>query len=475
MPQRVVLDSTTDLVEDPAAGLVEHVVGEVRSARSALSAFRRVGFSGPSPEPDVSSGRHRIFASVSLVKARSSAGIVRPASAASARALLRRVARGEWVASLNMTATGSHDITHLGLFFRQGNAGDTAMRAAVKRFLSPDSSYLEINVRTEIGHDLLEQINRTRLVVVGGGGLFWDNPRLNHGSGWQWNIDDDTLRSIRPPIVLFAVGDSSFAGESIDSPRFRRSMSTLQRHGALFGFRNHGSYRSVAPCLGRRSRARSFFQPCPTMFLRHYWDDTPWSTPKRSRDRLKMAVNIPLDRPETRYRHRSLDHIITAIAGLCDEHDVEVAAHIDKDAEVSERLEAAGAPHGLVRLHGRTPAEIVDYYRDVDVSVGGRGHALMIPFGLGVPAVGLASHAKVTWLAETSQGAIECVDVSDLSGPDIVRATVDGVVANLDRAADRVSSVSSDLFELSTRNRSALLELAQVSKLRRRNTLTPIA
>jgi hypothetical protein len=45
MSQRVVLDAS--------ASLVEHEVGEVGSDRSALPVSRRVGFSGPSPEPDV--------------------------------------------------------------------------------------------------------------------------------------------------------------------------------------------------------------------------------------------------------------------------------------------------------------------------------------------------------------------------------------------------------------------------------------
>jgi hypothetical protein len=41
------------LLLDPLAGPGDGLVGEVRSGRSALSAFRLVGFSGPSPEPDV--------------------------------------------------------------------------------------------------------------------------------------------------------------------------------------------------------------------------------------------------------------------------------------------------------------------------------------------------------------------------------------------------------------------------------------
>ncbi len=45
MPHRLVLHTTPALIE-----LRPSMVG---SDRSALSAFRRVGFSGPSPEPDV--------------------------------------------------------------------------------------------------------------------------------------------------------------------------------------------------------------------------------------------------------------------------------------------------------------------------------------------------------------------------------------------------------------------------------------
>jgi hypothetical protein len=41
------------LVLDPAAHSIEAPVPDVGSDRSALPTLRRVGFSGPSPEPDV--------------------------------------------------------------------------------------------------------------------------------------------------------------------------------------------------------------------------------------------------------------------------------------------------------------------------------------------------------------------------------------------------------------------------------------
>src|SRR5207245_6816842 len=53
--QRVVFAApmTHGVVLDAASALIELRVREVGSGRSALSVFRRVGFFGPSPEPDV--------------------------------------------------------------------------------------------------------------------------------------------------------------------------------------------------------------------------------------------------------------------------------------------------------------------------------------------------------------------------------------------------------------------------------------
>lgn len=42
-----------ELLLDTATAVVQGVAGQVRSGRSALSALLLVGFSGPSPEPDV--------------------------------------------------------------------------------------------------------------------------------------------------------------------------------------------------------------------------------------------------------------------------------------------------------------------------------------------------------------------------------------------------------------------------------------
>jgi hypothetical protein len=56
---------------DPAADLVETLVGQVRSDRSALPAFPLVGLSSPSPEPDVRLPPHpALHESVPLVRRR---------------------------------------------------------------------------------------------------------------------------------------------------------------------------------------------------------------------------------------------------------------------------------------------------------------------------------------------------------------------------------------------------------------------
>ncbi len=374
------------------------------------------------------------------------------------------------------TGPRQQTLTHVGLFYRKGNAGDIVMREAVKRFLGSDRAYYEINVRTEVDQSVVEKINQTDAAIVGGGGLLWNNPRLNFPSGWQWNVSDVAIGQIEPPIVLFSVGNSSFYGESIDTPMFRRSMSSLEAQGALFGFRNYGSFRSVCPIMGRRGRTGSFFQPCPTMFLDSYWGVPSPPPPSDRRQRLRVAVNLPLDRKDARYAPGAFEQLLLTIAWMCEEFEVDVAAHIEQDAELSVALERLGASHQLVRLHGATPDAIVEYYRTVDFSVGGRGHALMIPFGIGVPVLGLVSHAKIRWLAESSQGAIPTVNVTEESRvARELRAAVTRLAERRLEAAAHTRAVSERLYDLSARNREVILNLRGRPRRRDRRHLTPIA
>ncbi len=68
---------TQDLVLDPQPALIETPVGQVRSDRRALSVFLLVGFSGPSPEPDVGISPFGGFATTVVIP---SAGLFRVAT-----------------------------------------------------------------------------------------------------------------------------------------------------------------------------------------------------------------------------------------------------------------------------------------------------------------------------------------------------------------------------------------------------------
>lgn len=347
-------------------------------------------------------------------------------------------------------------IGHVGLFFRKGNAGDIVMRAAVKEHLGPEHQYVELNVRTEVGADEIEQLNACDAVVVGGGGLFWQNPRLDHPSGWQWHVSDHALRAIEAPITLYSVGDSTFTGDVLDTPQFRSSMAVLLGKSARFGFRNAGSYRTVRAILGPALERQAFFQPCPTTFLDDYWPHRADSAPRPSTGPAPIAVNLPLDRAERRYPSGAMEHVAASIAELATHRPVEIVAHVDGDQDFADLVSDAGTACPVVRLHGRSADEIVAYYRTVAASVSGRGHGLMIPFGLGIPAFGLHSHPKTAWFAETTAGTVPGLWVNR---PDLRHAlapALDRFFSRLDRQREPIKRRSDDFLGYSLRNRHAL-------------------
>ena len=57
-------------------------------------------------------------------------------------------------------------------------------------------------------------------------------------------------------------------------------------------------------------------------------------------------------------------------------------------------------------------AAIAGFYAGVDLAVGVRGHAQMIPFGLGVPIISLIAHDKLAWFLEDIGHADWGVDIA---------------------------------------------------------------
>jgi polysaccharide pyruvyl transferase WcaK-like protein len=109
----------------------------------------------------------------------------------------------------------SKAITHVSAF-NYGNAGDTLLPITLRDIWSvkhPDIKWLSQSIKPVVDNKLVNRINKTKGLVVGGGGLFLKDTNPNQYSGWQWPCSVEMLNKIKVPMVLFAVGYNRFRNQ----------------------------------------------------------------------------------------------------------------------------------------------------------------------------------------------------------------------------------------------------------------------
>ena len=97
-------------------------------------------------------------------------------------------------------------ITHV-CCHKVDNVGDTVLAQCVRKtfeYFMPVNWNLSY-VRDEVTQQSLETFNRTKAVVVGGGGLFLPDTNKNVVSGWQWSIPKEYLGEIKCPLMIYSV------------------------------------------------------------------------------------------------------------------------------------------------------------------------------------------------------------------------------------------------------------------------------
>ena len=78
-----------------------------------------------------------------------------------------------------------------------------------------------------------QTINTYDLCIIGGGGLY---------SNWYFPLDNQLIRSIKAPIILFGIGCNRDFGERRLSESSKRSIVMLNRHARLSSVRDRGTY-----------------------------------------------------------------------------------------------------------------------------------------------------------------------------------------------------------------------------------------
>lgn len=338
------------------------------------------------------------------------AGTVRGALAAARAGAPRRVAgdlrrRGEEPVTPAPDDAPVGGVGHVAFYVGAGeNFGDVALPLAVREAVEDAAgpqAWVPFHAHQLFDAERTRIANAQGALVVGGGGLFLPDTSPNGHSGWQWNVPAVSLAALEVPLFVFAVGYNLFDGQEFHGSRFRDGVVALARRAEYVGLRNHGSMDRVRQLLPADLQHKVRFVPCPTTVYEHLHADLPAAELGSGR----VLLNAAFDRAARRFGDgypRFLGQVRdfverTRASGA----EVRLVAHTRGDARLAVDLrETHGLDLPVDALHRTTPAEAFAVYRRASLVVGMRGHATMVPFGLGTPVLSLVSHPKLRYFLD---------------------------------------------------------------------------
>lgn len=295
---------------------------------------------------------------------------------------------------------GKHLFQHLTYFRGWENAGDTVLSKTVRdTFNQKASIQWQLNKVTEdVTAKTISHYNKAEQIIIGGGGLFLPDTNKNDKSGWQWPISSDLLEQIVSPISLFAVGYNYFPGQK-PNDFFIRNLNAIVKKAKFIGLRNSGSIEAVKNLIDVDLREKIVFQPCTTTVIRQLNPELPAKIKSKN-----IAINMAFDRYEKRFGaniYEVLDQVALALKRLEEMgYYIHLTGHLQEDNKFRILLDKHRVKYQSHILQFMTPIEVYHFYNNMEIVIGMRGHAQMIPFGLNCKIVTLSTHNKMKFFME---------------------------------------------------------------------------
>lgn len=360
-------------------------------------------------------------------------------------------------------------LAHYGLHKPSTNAGDTQLFQTVRSLfdatIGPHNWSLE-PLWPEVQPKTIARLNReSRGVVIGGGGLLLPDTNPNENSGWQWNCSLENLQKIEVPLINFAIGYNRFRKQKDFAPIFKPHIQETIRRSAFFGLRNYGSIRSLKPYLDGdpELEAKLTFQPCQTTLLRHLF---PYYRKLIYQEGVKrLALNIAFDRHHLRFGQRE-DDILTDIARAIkwaeqSGWDIVLAIHSPRDANIIPWLIRERVAYREVSLVGQNARTIRDFYAEIPLTIGMRGHSQMIPFGMGGAIISLISHNKMGYFLEDIRHREWGVDIREENLETRLREKIQYLDDNRPQVQEELLAAQQELWQITLKNMAQIKEALQ--------------
>ncbi len=317
------------------------------------------------------------------------------------------------------TRRGQGYLSHYGAW--HGNAGDVMIVYAQHRLfdqLLGKQGWVDENHKKKVLAEDVARINAdAKAVVVGGGGILLpDRHRKipNTDSDWLWNISLENLRALKKPIIGFAIGYNRMKGQDDFRPYFKEHIAETVERSVFFGMRNSSSIEKLAPYLPSRLIDKLSLQPCPTNLM-SITEPERWAA---KRDPKKKSVVFVLFMGFKTLGLIEKQENIRRVARLAKrlvqrDWEIHIATHTIDELDALPAFELEKVPFKHTMLDMLSREAVVQYYRDKSLVIGMRGHGVMLPYGIGVPVMGIINHYKVRYFLEEVKLGDQTVDLED--------------------------------------------------------------
>ena len=318
------------------------------------------------------------------------------------------------------------------------NAGDNLLYTLVRKLINHYLHDYEIEweLRSQWDVSSAGEINNSNIdfILFGGGGLFLPDQagaKDNNNTGWQINIPAKEYKEINPNIYLAAIGFNWFRKSKVSKFLIKETAKCLFETCKFAGIRNYGSIKELNSITKIKGKLK--WLPCPTTIINTMLENNIDLGFKEKTNKLilkknyisdkknkTLAINLSCDRLEQRNIMTSDFIKLRLLLRNLNRKGFEIVylAHKDLDLLAYEKIGSQFFSK-VVNISSSSIDKIIENYLDFDCVMGGRGHSLMIPFGLGIPIISITSHDKQKYFMQDAKLDFFDIELADLSEVEI--------------------------------------------------------
>jgi len=268
--------------------------------------------------------------------------------------------------------------------------------------------------------------NNFDLLVVGGGGMI-DGSRRNKNTGFAFNMELDLVQKISIPIVFYGLGFNLFTSQIFhNKKKLIESLNFfLNKKNVLFSVRNDHSKKRLEEFIGYTSE-KIIEIPDPGMFAKAKIKKSDLISESQFNILIQLAgdnISSRLNLPNVRYLRKliapfthlklkkQLGLILESLIKLPNSENINfiLSPHLLRDVKINSSFISL-IPNRIQRFNfcmtpilkgGGSSSDFFSIYKNCDMVIGMRGHAVICSVGLGTPIIALSSHPKVRGFMES--------------------------------------------------------------------------